>query len=258
MGYAETARGCAVPGSGDGGGRTGGRGCAGAQRRVGRGLGHCRPAREVRRLTSGRALPRVHARPVRPRGRPGGGAEGGRSARGATARSCSRCPRRAAASSASRSTRRRSWRPKLAARHPDIKTYAGRGIDDPTATVRADTDALGFHASVRSPDGAWYVDPYYRLDDSVYVSYFARDLAEDPHGAFVERGPRARRDPLDLGAAAEAGRRAVDPAAHLPARAGHRPDVRDLLRRPGERHRGQGHADEPRRPDLRGRDRRSG
>src|SRR4051794_11463129 len=69
----------------------------------------------------------------------------------------------------------------LAARHPDIKTYAGRGLDDPAATIRADQTPLGFHASVRSAAGAWYVDPYYHLDDSVYVSYFGRDLA-DPHG----------------------------------------------------------------------------
>jgi hypothetical protein len=92
----------------------------------------------------------------------------------------------------------------LAAKHADIKTYAGRGIDDPAATVRADTTSLGFHASVRSPDGAWYVDPYYHLDDSVYVSYFGRDLGKDPDGAFVERGPEGDLDPLDLGKLAKA------------------------------------------------------
>jgi hypothetical protein len=88
--------------------------------------------------------------------------------------------------------------PKLAALHPDIKTYAGRGIDDPTATIRADTSAaLGFHASVRAPDGAWYIDPYYRNDDSVYVSYFGRDLSADE--PFVERCPDGDPGPLDLG-----------------------------------------------------------
>src|SRR3954454_21412015 len=87
---------------------------------------------------------------------------------------------------------------KLASLHPDIRTYAGRGIDDPTATIRADiSDALGFHASVRSPDGAWYVDPYYRNDDSVYVSYFGRDLSDDE--TFVERGPEGDPDPFALG-----------------------------------------------------------
>jgi hypothetical protein len=86
----------------------------------------------------------------------------------------------------------------LAARHPDIRTYAGRGIDDPAATVRADTsDALGFHASVRAPDGAWYVDPYYRGDDSVYVSYFGRDLRDDE--PFAEHAPEGDPDPFDLG-----------------------------------------------------------
>lgn len=76
--------------------------------------------------------------------------------------------------------------PGLAARHPEIKTYAGRGIDDPAATIRLDLTPLGFHASVRSPQGVWYIDPYYHLDDSLYASYYARDLSENPHGTFVE------------------------------------------------------------------------
>ncbi len=36
-----------------------------------------------------------------------------------------------------------------------------------------------------SPNGSWYIDPYYHLDDSVYASYYARDL-QNPHGTFVE------------------------------------------------------------------------
>ncbi|TCB98119.1 hypothetical protein E0H26_10860 [Micromonospora zingiberis] len=76
--------------------------------------------------------------------------------------------------------------PGLAAKHPEISTYAGTGLDDPTATIRADLTPLGFHASIRSAEGAWYIDPYYHRDQSLYASYFARDL-EDRHGDFVER-----------------------------------------------------------------------
>ncbi len=66
--------------------------------------------------------------------------------------------------------------PELAAKHPDIRTYAGRGVDDPSATVRMDITPLGLHASVRSPQGRWFVDPRAVRDDSVYHSYHARDL----------------------------------------------------------------------------------
>jgi Metallo-peptidase family M12B Reprolysin-like len=81
--------------------------------------------------------------------------------------------------------------PELARQHPEITTYQGRGIDDPAATIRADYSPLGFHASVRSPEGGWYVDPYYHLRKRVYASYFTRD-AKDPHGVFVEREDGAK------------------------------------------------------------------
>ncbi|TCO57361.1 M12 family metallo-peptidase [Actinocrispum wychmicini] len=64
----------------------------------------------------------------------------------------------------------------LAAAHPEIRTYSGRGVDDPTATVRADLTPLGFHASVRSQRGQWFVDPYYHADQSLYASYYGHDV----------------------------------------------------------------------------------
>ena len=75
--------------------------------------------------------------------------------------------------------------PGLAAKHPDIKTYRGKGVDDPRATLRMDITQLGLHASVRSPDGGWYVDPYYRNDTSVYASYTRADLI-NPRGPLIE------------------------------------------------------------------------
>src|SRR5262249_42443597 len=76
--------------------------------------------------------------------------------------------------------------PGLAARHPEIATFYGKGIDDRDATIAADVSPLGFHASVRSPQGAWYIDPYYHMDQSVYASYYGRDTQRGTT-AFVER-----------------------------------------------------------------------
>src|SRR4051794_33597651 len=76
--------------------------------------------------------------------------------------------------------------PGLARKHPDIGTYYGRGIDDPSASIAADLSHIGFHAAVRSAHGGWYIDPYYRNDTSRYVSYTGSDLAHSFE--FVEHG----------------------------------------------------------------------
>jgi hypothetical protein len=76
--------------------------------------------------------------------------------------------------------------PGLAAAHPEIRTYAGRGLDDPASTVRLDLSPLGFHASVHEEDRSWFVDPRYR-DQSQYVSYERGAVAADPFAPFVER-----------------------------------------------------------------------
>jgi hypothetical protein len=68
---------------------------------------------------------------------------------------------------------------KLAAAHPEITTWAGRGVDDPRASVALDITPMGFHAFVRTPGGQgdWYVDPAYnRRGTTAHLSYFAADL----------------------------------------------------------------------------------
>lgn len=93
----------------------------------------------------------------------------------------------------------------LAAQFPQIRTFRGVGLDDPTASVRLDYTPLGFHAQVLSPNGWYYIDPYYRNDaGGTYVSYYRRDLP-------ITDATRAY--DLDMGAATLDAAEATTPAA---------------------------------------------
>ena len=63
----------------------------------------------------------------------------------------------------------------LASQFPQIKTYVGQGIDDPTAIVRIDYTTLGFHAYVLSAGGALFIDPYQQANNNLYITYFSKD-----------------------------------------------------------------------------------
>ena len=69
----------------------------------------------------------------------------------------------------------------LAQQHPELRTFLGQGIDEPTASVRFDRTPAGFHAMVRSLAGTVYVDPYSRGDTQHYLSFFKHDLARAPN-----------------------------------------------------------------------------
>ena len=105
--------------------------------------------------------------------------------------------------------------PALAAKFPFITTYAGQGIDDPSATARLDLGRTGFHAQVLSEAGDWYIDPIFRLDQSAYASYFKESLV-NTHGPSSSAVRRAAE------ATAEARRRPPGWSARSSARTGSR------------------------------------
>lgn len=65
--------------------------------------------------------------------------------------------------------------PELAARYPQIRSWLGQGIDDPTATVRLDRSHKGFHAQIISWRGTVLIDPLAPGDLDYAMVYHKRD-----------------------------------------------------------------------------------
>ena len=82
--------------------------------------------------------------------------------------------------------------PELAARFPEVRTFRGEGVDDPTASVRFDVSPRGFSAMVLSASGAWYVDPWTRGNAEFVAAYHRRDAVRDAQSTFRCEGPAAR------------------------------------------------------------------
>ena len=66
--------------------------------------------------------------------------------------------------------------PELAARYPQIKTYAAQGIDDPAATARFDWTPTGFHAIVLATSGTSLIEPETQGDLGNYLVYSPGDV----------------------------------------------------------------------------------
>ena len=94
--------------------------------------------------------------------------------------------------------------PELQRQFPDLKSYRGQGIDDPTMTVRFNETPSGLDAMVLSSGRTFYIDPFpLRTGDTeTHMSYlkdaFPADekqirclVGEDPEGVVLRRGARA-------------------------------------------------------------------
>ena len=73
--------------------------------------------------------------------------------------------------------------PALAAKFSQIKTYAGVGLDDASASVRLDLTPQGFHAQVLSTkDNSFFIDPARPGDADHYLSFYRRDMDRSAAG----------------------------------------------------------------------------
>jgi uncharacterized protein (TIGR03437 family) len=78
----------------------------------------------------------------------------------------------------------------LAAMFPEIKTYRGQGLDDPTATTRFDVTPAGFHAIVLSAHDTIIIEPVRGGRVGQYVSYDQRGALRNT-GSFNCLDPNA-------------------------------------------------------------------
>jgi hypothetical protein len=69
--------------------------------------------------------------------------------------------------------------PKLAAKYPEINSYLGQGIDNPTATTRFDFSPNGLRGMIISNDGTVFIEPYAAGDTLNYITFNKRDLADE-------------------------------------------------------------------------------
>jgi len=76
--------------------------------------------------------------------------------------------------------------PEMAAKHPEIKMYSGRGIDDPTITARLDQTLLGFHGQLIGEQGTVLIDPLDK-DAGLYMTFWKHDAEKRPFECGVTR-----------------------------------------------------------------------
>ncbi len=73
-------------------------------------------------------------------------------------------------------------------KYPDIKTYHGQGIDDPTAVIYFDVTYQGFHAMIMGKYGTTYIDPFYLGEKEICISYTKDDFYATNSKTFDEIG----------------------------------------------------------------------
>jgi|GEM_PF-1700169 hypothetical protein len=68
-------------------------------------------------------------------------------------------------------TETESMSPALLARYPQLRTYGGKGIEDPTATAKIDFMPSGFHGYIFTTEGSILIQPFSEGDSLHYLCY---------------------------------------------------------------------------------------
>jgi len=77
----------------------------------------------------------------------------------------------------------------LGAKFPEIKSYVGRGLDDPALFTRFGWTYKGFHAVIFNSNATIYIDPYSTGDLTHYISYSRTDFTRSFSEPFVQQEP---------------------------------------------------------------------
>lgn len=102
--------------------------------------------------------------------------------------------------------------PDLASKYRDIRTFSGRGVTNPASAAYLDWTPQGFHGMVMEPGRLLYIDPYYKADNTVYVSYDRNDYFNEKSQDFtceVETDGHHQYVPSENMAPVNSGNRAV-------------------------------------------------
>jgi hypothetical protein len=78
--------------------------------------------------------------------------------------------------------------------YPNIKTFSIKGVDDIYASGKLDWNDFGFHASVRTPKGDFFVDPFCLNNINDYISYYTKDFVKSAQDVLPEVGVITKRD----------------------------------------------------------------
>jgi hypothetical protein len=84
--------------------------------------------------------------------------------------------------------------PELQAQFPQIRSYAGQGIEDPSLTVRFSYSPQGFNALILGGFETIYIDPFNRGENEFYISYTKSEFYKTTNKIWNELPPMMGQD----------------------------------------------------------------